>query len=78
MIKKQTPQQYGRTARARSGAEKRGIFNTLRHNPRPVKPIDYCTANKALDRINAALNTIICTVVMSVCALVVALFGGVV
>lgn len=75
MIKKQTPQQYGRTARA-SEKEKRGIFNSLRHNPRPVKSIDFCTANRALDRINAALNTIICTVVMSVCALVVALFGG--
>jgi hypothetical protein len=78
MIKKQTPQQYGRTARARSGAEKRGIFNTLRHNPRPVKSIDFYTANKALDRINAALNTIIAVEIVAFCGFIVALFGGVV
>lgn len=77
MIKKQTPQQYGRTARA-SEKDKRGIFNSLRHNPRPVKSIDFYTANRALDRINTALNTIICTVVMSVCGFIIALFGGVV
>lgn len=76
MIKKQTPQQYGRTARA-SEKEKRGIFNSLRHNPRPVKSIDYYTANKALDRINAALNVIICVSVAFITyALVV--IGGVV